>query len=499
VFDSIVLTAFIDALFRGQYRTGFDELATVDPATATPTAVGNIGFGVQELATDPISGVLYAATGAGVSGSGTGEDLATINTATGVGTIVASFTGISATARAVQGLAFTSDGTLYGTTFDFDQNNTPAFTINTATAVATPFLEALPTLERATGMSNFGGHDSGKLIANNGAGNPVKFREIDIANMTSTQIQTITLPAGFTRLKDLTEHEGQLYAILNDTGPNAASLVTVDVVAGTITQIGADGALGSSVHGLAGSPIKVDGSPCTDATECASGFCVDDVCCDTACDDDCESCVAADTAETDDGICAPVLSAVVCRAGSGDACDPNETCDGVNPSCPADVVTAAGTVCRAGSGDSCDPDEVCSGTPGEACPVDAVAAAGTVCRAGSGDTCDPDETCSGTALEACPSDVAEDDGTSCDAGDGPMSGECMSGMCEDLGTGGSGTGGSATGGSATGGSGGSDDTVVDDGCGCSVVGEPPAKRHGAWLVLLGAAIGLARRRRKVIG
>ena len=32
------------------------------------------------------------------------------------------------------------------------------------------------------------------------------------------------------------------------------------------------------------------GSPCESAVECTSGFCVDDVCCDAACEGDCEAC-----------------------------------------------------------------------------------------------------------------------------------------------------------------------------------------------------------------
>lgn len=479
VFETVVHTAAGDTLYRGQYKAGSDVFASVDQATGVPTAIGNIGFGVQELACEPATGIMYAATGAGISGSGTGGSLATINLATGVGTIIAAFTGLSQGARSIQGLAITDNGVMYSTAFDFSNSSTPGFTVDKATAVLTPFVQALPTLERATGLTTLGGPASGALIAYSGTNGSMDFFQIDIANVTSTAIQTIQLPVGFTRLKDLTEFNGQHYAILNEDGAGAASLVTVDVAAGTITQIGADGALGTSVHGLSGNCLSGNGTACTTGNECASGFCVDGVCCDTACTDDCESCLAADTAEADDGTCAPVTTADVCRAGSGDACDPDEVCDGVSGSCPANTISPAGTVCRAGSGDGCDPDETCTGFVSVACGVD----------------------------------VVQPDGTACDAGTGPQSGECMSGMCEEVGTGGaggSGTGGSASGGMGTGGTGtggtgtgatggstgsGGGDVQVDDGCGCRVVGDAPAERDGAWLVLLGAGALLSRRRR----
>ncbi len=147
-------------------------------------------------------------------------------------------------------------------------------------------------------------------------------------------------------------------------------------------------------------------------------------------------------------------AATVCRAGSGDSCDPDELCTGSSDTCPSDVLSSVGTECYAGSGDSCDPakqctgnpgescpaattepnttvcrpgsgdlcdvDELCTGNPGEACPVDAVEPATTVCRAGSGDLCDPDETCTGVAGEACPVDAVEPATTVCRSGSGDL-------------------------------------------------------------------------------
>jgi hypothetical protein len=95
----------------------------------------------------------------------------------------------------------------------------------------------------------------------------------------------------------------------------------------------------------------------------------------------------------------------VCRAGSGDTCDPDEKCTGaVGQKCPADTVMASTTVCRTGSGDTCDPDEKCSGTAGQMCPTDVVKDSMFVCRASTG-PCDTEEQCTGIATNSCPADA----------------------------------------------------------------------------------------------
>ena len=78
------------------------------------------------------------------------------------------------------------------------------------------------------------------------------------------------------------------------------------------------------------------GDACGDGDECASGFCVDDVCCDAACADVCGSCSAAATGGSD-GTCAPKLVDTPCRAAT-DTCDTTETCDGASLDCPTDGV-----------------------------------------------------------------------------------------------------------------------------------------------------------------
>ncbi|MEO7330111.1 MAG: FG-GAP repeat protein [Minicystis sp.] len=79
------------------------------------------------------------------------------------------------------------------------------------------------------------------------------------------------------------------------------------------------------------------GELCTAATSCESGFCVDGVCCDTACGggdpDDCQACSTAFNAAAN-GTCLVLEPDVVCRAPSATCATPT-TCDGQSKTCPA--------------------------------------------------------------------------------------------------------------------------------------------------------------------
>src|SRR5207302_1076727 len=129
--------------------------------------------------------------------------------------------------------------------------------------------------------------------------------------------------------------------------------------------------------------------------------------------DDCDPTRYCTGASTTCPAPAPASSTVVCRPVAGE-CDQAETCPGVaGAGCPADVKHAAGTactddgnpcttdtcdgtsdtcqhpagnagaVCRHGSGDVCDPDETCTGTSAT-CPSDGVRSSALVCRAAAG-------------------------------------------------------------------------------------------------------------------
>ncbi len=95
------------------------------------------------------------------------------------------------------------------------------------------------------------------------------------------------------------------------------------------------------------------------------------------------------------------------RPGSGDLCDPDESCTGeADAACPADIVSPLTTICNPGSGDICDPDESCTGNPWDACPNDTIASPTTICRPAQtpDPACDLDESCTGVADAECPAD-----------------------------------------------------------------------------------------------
>lgn len=160
----------------------------------------------------------------------------------------------------------------------------------------------------------------------------------------------------------------------------------------------------------------VVGLACGSNEECASGSCVDGVCCDTACGgddpDDCQVCSAAAGA-TADGICTPRPAATVCRGAAG-PCDVGEVCDGVDGVCPADVFVSADVLCRAAGG-VCDVAESCTGAAA-ACPADVLVDAAVVCRDAAG-LCDVAESCTGSDVD-CPGDQRIDAGTTCRAAAG---------------------------------------------------------------------------------
>lgn len=171
--------------------------------------------------------------------------------------------------------------------------------------------------------------------------------------------------------------------------------------------------------------VLAQGAACGASSECATGHCVDGVCCESACDGVCRACAEASTGAPD-GRCSAALAidpddecdasgcltgacgasacevqpaGFECRPVAGD-CDVPEVCDGSDPACPADLVRPAETACRASVG-LCDLEEQCDGLAA-ACPADALAAASTPCRVAAG-VCDVTEVCSGSDPQ-CPSD-----------------------------------------------------------------------------------------------
>ena len=213
----------------------------------------------------------------------------------------------------------------------------------------------------------------------------------------SAASDTVAIAAPGADLPSKTE-AGAVYLFTNGAGSWAlrTKLVASDAAAAQSFGYGLSlsddtlvvGASGSAIAGktsagagyvYAAVAAKTDGTACTDASECQSNFCVDGVCCSSACGSgdagDCQACAVAKGAVRD-GTCAPVKMGTTCRIAVG-LCDDAEVCDGTATACPANRVKAAGTVCRPAGGD-CDVAEVCDDLQGMVCNPD-VGACDGVC------------------------------------------------------------------------------------------------------------------------
>ena len=150
-----------------------------------------------------------------------------------------------------------------------------------------------------------------------------------------------------------------------------------------------------------------NGAACGAASECASGYCSDGVCCATDCGSSTDDCMACSTAAggTSTGTCTALSAAVAptktCRDAVPGGCDVAEVCTAASTACPMDQFSMAGTVCNAAAG-ACDNEETCSGSSAT-CPADTVKSSGTLCSPAScvGMTETSASTCDG-ANKSCP-------------------------------------------------------------------------------------------------
>lgn len=96
---------------------------------------------------------------------------------------------------------------------------------------------------------------------------------------------------------------------------------------------------------------KTTGEACQHAEQCSTRFCIDGVCCESSCGGgdptDCQACSTA-TGASLDGTCRVLGSAATCRPSSG-SCDVAESCNGFDPSCPADGLAVPGVACPGGT------------------------------------------------------------------------------------------------------------------------------------------------------
>jgi hypothetical protein len=149
------------------------------------------------------------------------------------------------------------------------------------------------------------------------------------------------------------------YTPLGDAGTGGTSATgsgTTPTGSGTTptgtTATGSGGTAGAG-GGTPTGNLLPQGSPCTDGAACDSSHCVDDVCCDTACDGECHACSAAKNDGTD-GTCAPIPA----YDDPDEECLTDYACDG-NGTCKREdgVACTGGGNCISGNCD--DENEEC--------------------------------------------------------------------------------------------------------------------------------------------
>jgi MYXO-CTERM domain-containing protein len=182
------------------------------------------------------------------------------------------------------------------------------------------------------------------------------------------------------------------------------------------------------------------GAPCAQGTQCASGFCADGVCCNTACgggvDTDCLACSAAKGASAD-GTCTPVTGT---SCNDGNACTQNDVCQAGTCMGGSPVTCAASDQCHLAG--TCNPATGCSnpsapnGTPcndGNACTQTDTCQSGA-CTGGNPVVCPAATPC--TTVSACDPTTGtcavanKPDGTACSDGDAcTQTDTCQAGAC----------------------------------------------------------------------
>lgn len=241
---------------------------------------------------------------------------------------------------------------------------------------------------------------------------------------------------------------------------------------------------------------KDDGEPCANAVQCASNFCTDGVCCEAACDGQCELCNSK-------GACEPVKGE---PQGGRDACngDPNVcggTCDGqTRDACTyPSSAQSCGSSCTDGQQlpSVCNSNGACVDSTPIPCGNYACGELEclTTCKSGSdcaaGFSCDG-ESCKPTGSKCSDdlsSSITEDDASTlcvpyvCDASSGSCKSECTS--IDDCAP------GNVCDASKSCVPASSSKSSDDGGCGCRVAGQ--TNERGVWLLLVGVGLGLRRR------
>ena len=176
---------------------------------------------------------------------------------------------------------------------------------------------------------------------------------------------------------------------------------------------------------------RANGAACGCDAECGSGFCVDGVCCESACQETCKSC----NTPSAPGVCAFVAAGGaprtpdVCSASSVSTCGLDGTCDGQG-GCRS---YPKGTVCQGGTCDGasvggrryCDGAGTCAAGPAQICAPFNCDGQTNACV----ETCNSDADCIPTVKCVAGSCGEKPIGGSCNKGSDCASNFCADGIC----------------------------------------------------------------------
>lgn len=199
-----------------------------------------------------------------------------------------------------------------------------------------------------------------------------------------------------------------------------------------VVSTGGSAAEATVTLGLEGQPNKFRlGQTCTPGVDvCASGFCVDGVCCESACEGECNRCNGAVP-----GTCAPAAAGTnprnLCKADTQSPCGLDGTCDGAGacrlspkgkvcaqPTCTQGMLTNAAT---------CDGAGACGAPTTRACAPYACNAQGNGCAS----ICTPASGCAPAVSCVSGSCGKVGQGGRCFAGTDCTNGRCIDGFCCD--------------------------------------------------------------------
>jgi len=223
-----------------------DNLYTVDPASGALTLIGAIGFKVTGLAMAP-DGTLYGVEAVGRSGASGVAQLVTIDVATGAGTIAGPLEDAVGTAVFIGDIAFKGSRLLgVSRTGPLGLSGFHEINWTTTPGLVTP----ISTLPIEQGLKNVAVDASGQVftIESRTTDPQGTLYSVDDTTGTATPVSVLSgdpFVAGALGYGASTFLEGTLFALDggSDGHGNARVLVTIDTVTGVRTNIGTTGNL----------------------------------------------------------------------------------------------------------------------------------------------------------------------------------------------------------------------------------------------------------------